>query len=102
MYAVAKERVSSSKIACFDKRIGETDPGKSYYQYHTRTGYPVAHPERWKRAIRACPLRPNEDGLTRPPHGYAADHPLIEDLRRQTFITSTRFTDCPAGNCASG
>jgi uncharacterized protein (TIGR02453 family) len=53
----------------------------------------VAHPERWKRAIRACPLRHDEDSLKRPPRGYAADHPLVEDLKRQTFITSAPFTE---------
>jgi uncharacterized protein (DUF2461 family) len=26
------------------------------------------------------------DSLTRPPRGYAADHPAIEDLKRKDFI----------------
>ena len=60
----------------------------------------VAHPKRWKRAIRACPLRHDEDSLKRPPRGYAPDHPLVEDLKRQTFITSTPFTEEQA--CAAG
>ena len=59
----------------------------------------VTRPDRWKRAVRACPLRHDEDSLKRPPRGYPADHPLVDDLRRQTFITSTPFTERQA--CAS-
>jgi uncharacterized protein (TIGR02453 family) len=53
----------------------------------------VAHPDRWMRAIRACPLSHGEDSLKRPPRGYPADHPLVEDLKRQTFITHAPFTE---------
>jgi uncharacterized protein (DUF2461 family) len=28
------------------------------------------------------------DTLTRPPRGYPADHPLIEDLKRKDFVAS--------------
>jgi uncharacterized protein (DUF2461 family) len=31
--------------------------------------------------------------LTRPPRGYPADHPLIEDLKRQSFVGSTALDD---------
>ena len=31
--------------------------------------------------------------LKRPPKGYAADHPFIDDLKRTDFVTSIRFTD---------
>ncbi len=32
------------------------------------------------------------DSLVRPPRGFDADHPLIEDLKRKDFIASTRLT----------
>jgi uncharacterized protein (TIGR02453 family) len=53
----------------------------------------VARPEAWKRVARACPIREDGDRLKRPPRGYDPTHPLVDDLKRQTFITSTRFTD---------
>ncbi|MEW6163496.1 MAG: DUF2461 domain-containing protein [Pseudomonadota bacterium] len=50
----------------------------------------VAKPERW-RAARDDPgfagvWQLVGDSLTRPPRGYAADHPEIDDLRRKDFI----------------
>jgi len=37
---------------------------------------------------------PIEGGtLKRPPRGFAADHPLIDDLKRTDFVTSTRLDD---------
>ena len=37
---------------------------------------------------------PIEGGaLKRPPRGYKADHPLIEDLKRTDFVTSVRLSD---------
>ena len=33
------------------------------------------------------------DTLTRPPRGYGADHPLIEDLKRKDFIASVDLTE---------
>ena len=37
---------------------------------------------------------PIEGGsLKRPPRGFAADHPLIDDLKRTDFITSVRLKD---------
>jgi len=43
-------------------------------------------PDEWRRAKRGLEL--GGDTLTRPPRGYAADHPLIEDLKRKDFIAS--------------
>jgi uncharacterized protein (TIGR02453 family) len=43
-------------------------------------------PEDWRRAKRS--LRLGGDTLTRPPRGYPADHPLIEDLKRKDFVAS--------------
>ncbi|HLJ75200.1 MAG TPA: DUF2461 domain-containing protein [Thermoanaerobaculia bacterium] len=37
---------------------------------------------------------PIEGGsLKRPPRGFAADHPLIDDLKRTDFVTSVRLSD---------
>jgi uncharacterized protein (TIGR02453 family) len=61
----------------------------------------VAHPERWRRVTRACPLSEHEDDrLKRVPRGYAPDHPLAADLKRLSFTTATRFTQRDA--CAPG
>jgi uncharacterized protein (TIGR02453 family) len=62
----------------------------------------VAHPERWKRASRAktCALDQDDERLSRPPRGYDPEHPLIEDLKRKSFTTSTEFSEKDA--CAPG
>ena len=44
----------------------------------------------WLKAKRG--LRMGGDTLTRPPRGYAADHPLIEDLKRKDFVASIDFS----------
>ncbi|MGZ3415273.1 MAG: DUF2461 domain-containing protein, partial [Isosphaeraceae bacterium] len=41
----------------------------------------ASHPEEWKKAKRGLAL--GGDTLSRPPRGYPADHPLIEDLKRK-------------------
>lgn len=51
----------------------------------------VQSPERWTRAIRKLELE--GDSLSRPPKGFDAKHPLIEDIKRKDFISSIRFTD---------
>jgi uncharacterized protein (DUF2461 family) len=33
------------------------------------------------------------DSLKRPPRGYAADHPMIEDLKRKDFIAVCNLLD---------
>jgi uncharacterized protein (TIGR02453 family) len=45
----------------------------------------------WKKATRGLKL--GGDSLTRPPRGYPADHPMIEDIKRTDFIASIEFTD---------
>ncbi len=51
----------------------------------------------WKRAIRSKRFTDvfavTGDSLTRPPKGYDADHPLIEDLKRKDFIASARLAE---------
>lgn len=52
----------------------------------------AAKPPEWMRIKRS--KLPIEGGsLKRPPRGYVADHPLIDDLKRTDFVTSLRFTD---------
>jgi uncharacterized protein (TIGR02453 family) len=43
-------------------------------------------PDAWKKAKRGLEL--GGDSLSRPPRGYCADHPLIDDLKRKDFIAS--------------
>lgn len=50
----------------------------------------VARPEAWKKAVRGLDLE--GDALSRPPRGYPADHPLVEDLKRKDFLASVEFT----------
>lgn len=53
------------------------------------------HPTAWKRACSARAfteqLALSGDSLKRPPRGYTADHPLIEDLKRKDFIAIARL-----------
>lgn len=51
----------------------------------------VANPAEWKRATRRLELE--GDRLTRPPKGFSADHPLIEDLKLKDYIASIAFTE---------
>ncbi len=51
----------------------------------------VARPGRWKGARSGLSL--GGDSLRRPPRGYDANHPFVEDLRRKDFITSVPFSD---------
>ncbi|MGA9598143.1 MAG: DUF2461 domain-containing protein [Acidimicrobiia bacterium] len=50
----------------------------------------------WKRATRSKRfterLALGGDSLSRPPRGFDADHPLIDDLKRKDFIASTPLT----------
>jgi len=46
----------------------------------------------WK-AIHRSKLPIEGATLKRPPKGYAADHPFIDDLKRTDFVTSTRLSE---------
>lgn len=51
----------------------------------------VTHPKKWAAVINDKGIRTHfggitGDGLKRPPRGYAADHPYIEDLKRKSFL----------------
>ena len=50
----------------------------------------------WKKAAHSPKLtsthRFGEDSLKRPPAGYPADHPFIDDLMRKGFFASVKYT----------
>lgn len=52
-------------------------------------------PKEWRSATSARPFTQRfslgGESLKRPPRGYAADHPLIEDLKRKDFIAAMNF-----------
>jgi uncharacterized protein (TIGR02453 family) len=56
----------------------------------------VARPAKWKSAVNDRKFKSRfelaGDMLSRPPKGYDASHPLIEDLKRKDFIGGTQFT----------
>jgi len=57
----------------------------------------VERPEAWRRLLRRKPFRDGTltlggDSLKRPPRGFDPDHPLVDDLKRKDFITTTAFT----------
>ncbi len=63
----------------------------------------VAHPEHWRRVARAkgaAALDEDDERLSRPPRGYDAEHPWIEDLKRKSFTTGTAFSERDA--CSPG
>jgi uncharacterized protein (TIGR02453 family) len=53
------------------------------------------NPAAWQAALAHKPFRRNfqlvGDSLLRPPRGYAADHPLIDDLKRKDYIALKPF-----------
>jgi uncharacterized protein (TIGR02453 family) len=55
----------------------------------------VARPDDWREAVAA--VRPtwnlaDGESLKRPPAGYKADHPLIEDIKRKSFAITSPLT----------
>jgi uncharacterized protein (TIGR02453 family) len=51
----------------------------------------VDEPAAWKKARGT--LDHSEETLKRPPRGFDADHPMIEDIKRKSFTGSVRLTD---------
>ena len=45
----------------------------------------VAKPEEWKKVTKGLVLS-DEDKLSRPPKGFPGEHPLVNDLKRKSFI----------------
>jgi uncharacterized protein (TIGR02453 family) len=55
----------------------------------------VNKPEAWRKAIEAAAptwTLANGEALKRPPQGFPADHPLIDDLKRKSFAIMTTLT----------
>ena len=56
----------------------------------------VARPRAWKKAISnkkfAARFEMMGESLSRPPKGYDPEHPLIDDLKRKSFVAGTSFT----------
>jgi len=48
-------------------------------------------PSEWSKA--RGKLDHSEETLKRPPRGFDADHPMIEDIKRKSFTGSVRLTD---------
>jgi uncharacterized protein (TIGR02453 family) len=46
----------------------------------------------WRKVLRSGATFVGET-LKRPPQGYPPDHPLIEDLKRKSFVTSVPLED---------
>jgi uncharacterized protein (TIGR02453 family) len=57
----------------------------------------VADGKRWRRVTTASEFRSScgmaGESLKRPPAGYDANHPLIEDIKRKDFATSSALAD---------
>ena len=55
------------------------------------------NPQGWRQAVHSPAFRRRfalgGETLQRPPRGYPADHPLIEDLKRQSFVGSAALAD---------
>ena len=57
----------------------------------------VENPDRWQEIksdeVFAATYHLGGESLKRPPKGYDADHPLIEDLKRKDFIANIEFSE---------
>lgn len=51
------------------------------------------HPDKWKVVLRSKLDLADEGSLVRPPQGFDADHPYIEDIKRKSFIAAASFSD---------
>jgi uncharacterized protein (TIGR02453 family) len=60
----------------------------------------VAEPDRWTQATREPPFAPTYrlagEQLKRAPAGFAADHPLVDDLRRKSFTGVAALSEADA------
>jgi len=60
----------------------------------------VERPDAWKKASRrkafVADFSLGGESLKRPPRGYDKDHPLIEDLKRKSYIASVELTEADA------
>jgi uncharacterized protein (TIGR02453 family) len=51
----------------------------------------AGRPADWRKA--SGDLNEDENALKRPPRGFDADHPMIEDIKRKSFTGSLRLSD---------
>jgi uncharacterized protein (TIGR02453 family) len=75
--------------------------GVGLWRPETKVAYAIrdqiaAEPKMWRAATRSKKFADlytlGGDSLTRPPKGFDADHPLIDDLKRKDFIASAPLT----------
>jgi len=52
----------------------------------------VNKPDDWKKVTRGLTIS-DEDKLSRPPRGFPCEHPLMEDLKRKSFIALIDLTE---------
>jgi len=80
---------------------GENYMGLGIWRPETKIAYAIRghideDPAGWKKAIGGKRFTDafslGGDTLVRPPKGYDADHPLIDDLKRKDFIASTKLS----------
>lgn len=80
---------------------GECFMGVGLWRPETKQAYAIREriaedPTGWKKATRSKRFIDvyslGGDSLVRPPKGFDADHPFIDDLKRKDFIASTRLT----------
>jgi uncharacterized protein (TIGR02453 family) len=57
----------------------------------------VKDPRGWKLAAKSD-LSHGDESLKRPPRGFDAHHPLIEDIKRTSFTTGEEFTETQASS----
>lgn len=100
---------------------GEVFVGAGIWQPDTKTATKirssiVERPAAWKKAVHAPPFsttfRMSDEQLKRAPRGFDPDHPLVDDLRRKSFIgirdleedtaTSSRFLATFLEICRNG
>ncbi len=80
---------------------GECFAGVGLWRPETTVAYQIRrhiaeHPKEWKKATGNKRFTDvwelTGESLVRPPKGFDADHPLIDDLKRKDFIASTKLT----------
>ena len=80
---------------------GECFMGAGLWRPESKVAYEIRHSiddnqKKWERAVKSPEFTEvfslRGDSLIRPPKGFDADHPLIDDLKRKDFIASTKLS----------
>lgn len=50
------------------------------------------HPAKWKTVLRSK-TNFGEYSLVRPPRGFDADHPFLEDIKRTSYVSSVEYSE---------